>query len=466
MYWLLILSVTVFSFTIQPWSPEIWGMPIHVATTALLYILLIFINPVIFRKSFGLFTKFQWGLLFVIYASICFSIIRGDVQLLRLQQAVIGLMLAIISAAAMMDTRGRKYLLVSLALAAIASGGVAILQYLGMGGWSWAKTIYYGYSRKVPSGLEFFPVSYAYSVIAIGVIGFISPWVKTQKRMGISLLPFMFGLSTFIFVIAGLLLSKSRSGVLGIFVGIFILTWGGEYLKIRVFKFWQLTAGVIFLISLALVLDLSFIADFQNKSLEAGDGDMRLGDTWGIFLPAIIKYPLGISADLYNSASTTMNYSDPRFMDIKKLLLQTNGYAPHNILLTTGLFFGLPVVIALLLFYMSIFRLSFKEIKRYSKKDKGRAYIILIMLASNAGLIVHAWFHNANIFYGEMRGWIWIGALMSVVRFYQIEDTVIEKNNTTEKVTTDKIACHFISDLNKTPTLMKTKNVTTLTRYK
>lgn len=166
-----------------------------------------------------------------------------------------------------------------------------------------------------------------------------------------------------------------------------------------------------------------------------------MGGTWSIFLPTILEYPLGIPLAMRQAAMEDKLARNSQYLAYQKVMAQTGGYDPHNILLTTALFYGIPAAIALFSIYVSPF-LKLPKIFRSSNTVAKKWFIAFF--SANLAVFIHSWFHNASILFGEMRNWIWLGGmlgLMSVIIFGTTTSSSnkLEDNGDNEKQKGEKL---------------------------
>lgn len=418
LFWQIAFSCMVIFYSIQPWSFWISGVPVQVWLCLVLTTYLVLLRNNIYRLSIAVLSGAQKIVLLLALLFMIIGASIGVIQWLRVQQYVTGILLLILTVANIKSYRGEFFLYFSIASVVLVSGAVALMQYFGMAGWSWNRTVYAFSGQKIPSGLESFPVALAYSMIAIAVVGGSTFLVKANSIAQKGMLNTWIAGAVFFFSSAALIVAESRSGIAGVGIGlstVIIMIYFTRSSRIRQA---QAVAVIIGLVVVSGVFGYQAIEGFIEKAGRA-EGDMRLGKTWNLFIPIIIDNPLGISELVFDEALERVGLYNPEVEKYRSVLYQTGGHAPHNIILTTALFLGIPLMLLMVLFYGSVITKSFKAIKLKPKDHPQIVLKLIIVTGAIFGLFFHSWFHNANIFYGEMRGWIWIGAIVAYTRFLE-----------------------------------------------
>ncbi len=429
--WLLLWGLTLCLFTNQPWSYSLGSLPLQVLFVWMLLPWLVLAAPGFTHSLKLVLTPTQFVLIGIILLFIVLRAFSGDLPWLRVYQLLTGIVMLFVAAYAMTDNKGVKYTVWALILAAGLSGAVAVLQYLGLAGWTWRRTVYYGTGVYMPTGLEAFPVSFSYSVVGVAIVavaGALIIWQNKHLKLDLPKAFILLGFGALIGI--GVLLSQSRSGVLGVIAGIVVVAIGARYLRLRFIPLPIIFVGLFCLMLLFIFKDSALVGQVFNKTANSNiQEDMRLTETWKLFMPIIFQYPLGIPEGIYSGTDSSFSYSGSASVEFAEVLKKTDGYDPHNIFLTASLFLGLPVSISLMLLYFSLFSGAAKAIQIFKyRKQYGYAVMALLLLAANVGLLVHAWFHNANIAFGEMRGWFWLGALMAFSGILLKKRPVYNKN--------------------------------------
>ncbi len=356
-------------------------------------------------KIIGLnFSILQWYCIIIILISILYRTIVDNSDYLRLLQVLTGIIISIITAVIASDYKYRKWLLYTILISASASGITALLQFMGKANWTWERTFYYGFSQKMPSGLETYPVAYSYSVLGVliicGSLGLYQLMNTKPNQMRIGSPAIMLPATGLILL--GLFVSGSRSGMLGVITGA-LAVW--SLFKFTHIKFIPLS----YLLPLILIIPMMYwltdwgIFEFFKDKMSNVESDERIEGSWQLFMPIIFDYPLGVPAEIYNAR-------DYYGGSISKAYSAFGGYDPHNVFLTSAIFYGVFASLALFIFYIVTLGQTYLGIKRFSRKAYKEDSILLILtMGAIIALITHSWFHNASIILGEMRGWIWFG---------------------------------------------------------
>ncbi len=413
--WLLGLGLAVGLFTVQPWSLTVYQVPVQVLIVWLLLGWLGLLKLSSISNLWNPYSTVQWFVIGLFLGVLVWQNIEEERSWLRFQQFSTGIALSLITAQAVISLRGRRVLMLSLTIVGTASSIVAICQSVGMADWSWQGTLYDGQSLRRPSGLESFPVAYSYSVVGIGIllIGVACHDLKNCERL--ALIPPRMAMSCGAIIIAGNVVALSRSGVLALMSSLLLLAIGMRYMDRRFFPVSYVTGFVLVLCGLMIFDKGTFLEKIQKKS-ERTDQDVRMGTTFSLFGPVILQYPLGIPAtvlELDRHQRTPSNSAMRNTTkELKQAFMMSEGYEPHNLFLTVGLYYGAPGIAALGIFYWVLIGQALGVLRRARSRDQQNLSVwAMVLLVANAGLLIHASFHNASIFIGEMRGWIWIGAL-------------------------------------------------------
>jgi len=318
-------------------------------------------------------------------------------------------------------------------LGAIASAVVSLIQFFNIHPfvWSWTEYELFVYGT---AGLEKNPVPFGYSIVAITSVITCATIMLYQKKYFLPISKAYLIFSALLLGVA-IALSGARSAIMGVAIAalwFFLyskkpLVGIEKVLTCRTYNFSQVhvennamrrrksgsgTAIIAVIIILALVLALKSTRegiDFQ---------DPRFIANWKVYLPLILRSPFApseIESYLY-------------LVDQDSLwLLMNEGKraqpnAPHNIILTTGIFYGVPGIISIVTVYLLTMRKAYQISREALKYNMCKEQLwLLALIAANIGVVCHSWFHNANIFMGEMRNWVWIGALWGMSYYVKVQ---------------------------------------------
>jgi hypothetical protein len=404
-----ILGLALAAFTVQPWSFDVAGIPIQAIIIWVLFVWFVSIRLSTLEHGLTLFSGVQWSAVSVLGFSILIrSVSDGD--LLRFMQFVTGVMLAIVGALVFRGAHGRKVIIVSLAVTAALSGMIAVIQHYEQLSWTFERTVYVEGSTRTPSGLETSPVPFAYSVVGIQVVLISHLIFGWRNRIRLMSIPLMMSLVCTLSILAGLVVSQSRSGLLGIVAAGLILVIGGSIVGLRI-----LPRPVLIGLAVLAVVYASSVKVTDEVGITA---DVRLSTTWQAYVPLIWEAPVG-----YANALESLEFWDrvatvDRSASYLAVMNELGGVAPHNIILTTGVAYGAPAAVALVVLYGTVLFNGVKRLTRLREPhERALALWILTLIATNVAVLVHSWFHNANLATGEMRNWLWIGALSAITRW-------------------------------------------------
>ena len=247
-------------------------------------------------------------------------------------------------------------------------------------------------------GLETFPVSFAYAVLAPCVIAGIS--VLCRPRGG--WMPGRFLSSvTLALGTTGLIVSASRSGLMGLAVGCFAgLLLHGRH-RLRTLQMVGVPAT-----SVLVVLGPMLAARVLKEPVLE---DVRLYGTWVTYLPLVIMHPLGVSLEESVTDKVFDAQAELGLRVDQTVVSEALAIAPHNAFLTAGVEFGWAAVFVLALIYFSCWRHGRRALRL--APDPGPRVLVAALLACIPALLVHMSFHNASLLQGEMRNWLYLGML-------------------------------------------------------
>jgi hypothetical protein len=402
---LLLFGACLVLFTAQAWSTEIGSVPVQVLLVWVILAWLLAFRGRTLRDALSIFSPWQRMALVILLGS---AFIRGALDgwsLLRATQMLTGIVLALLAVVFFGDARGRKMLFLALTFGAATSSVVAVLQWFDWMPALWQNSVYSEVARFThgATGLEATPVSFAYSVVPVGVV-LMAGWMLARNRLP-RLLPFSpaiaFLLSMIVF--AGLVASRSRSGLLGLAFGVAVLVVGAGYLKLK-----SIPLPILIVLGGAL---LAYI--FSARETPLGE-DFRLFSNWRIYAPAMLDFPLGRPEFMTWEEVLYQAYYDSTYNPVIGQVYTMGGVAPpHNFLLATGMAYGAMAALALFFLYASTFVGGVKSLRRFAERgDVVSATWVLILMSAILAVVVHSWFHNAGIALGEMRNWLWLGLLL------------------------------------------------------
>jgi len=418
-YWLF--SLSLFMFTIQPWSVDIGPIPIQVIAIWCLWIWAIVLK----RKNFvfAAFSKLQWSMITLIGLSI---IIRSTIDGLGLNNIIIfgryitGVMIGMIATVLFVNETARKIILNILAVALSLSCLVAILQYLDLHPALWQRTMFKNRGYIYGStGLEFSTWSFGYSILGIGTFIINSLILKWRLKVNLRLINSVVMQLAGILCIIGLLVSKSRSSIFGTIVGCLTLLWLTRSTVIkrntfvakkaiiskgsRVVRTFFIHYGIVIFVVSLFVYSITVREDSFFK-------DERLWITYRSYINVILTNPIGIphEENLIGAIDEASGYK------YGTLLITKSGVVikPHNIFLTTSVYYGPLAGIAFIIMYFSgLLKGRRAYLNNLSFGHEREACLSLLLFVANLSILSHSWFHNNSLVMGEMRNWLWYGFL-------------------------------------------------------
>lgn len=414
-------------YVIQPWSPKIAGIPSQVLLVWISFFLVFLFkgnNVKIVLNSIPFFITILISLILGCLINSYINYGRGSSRIL---QCVTGITIFLLATVCVQKRKSTQTVLLYIASFSCLSGIITFLQPLGLANWTWPRTLYAEATYKSPSGLEAFPVAYSYSILPITIICimplFFNLSNNSQKFFSQHNKLQILGIPPAL----GIIIAQSRSALLAIFISIiflYFITKEAKNIKKKTF-FLILTLMIIFL---SLPEKQSPEPNSINQKMQGIENDGRLNTNWINFLPIIINKPLGIGEVEYDWTKQRLNYSSDPIINYAYRI--NAGYAPHNFILTTSLFYGLPAALSVLLIYLITLTksislsLSLNKLKLYT-----HSYLILLVSLSNFSILIHSLFHNANIVMGEMRCWFWIGLNLGMIYYFKKQVILISRSN-------------------------------------
>ena len=379
---------------------------------------------------------------------------------IRVYWILTGIILAISASAVFSQERSRNIFLKLSIFGAFVTAFVSILQYFNVHSffWSWTRFSELGLVYGT-AGLDNNTVKFGYSIVGIATIVGCSliAYLRKIKLMPLSKMS-IFLVSFVIF--SGILVSGSRSAILGIALGTLWFAWyiakssvlaysreidnktirpegiSNFSMKTKINDGYLpgstanpalqlkppssnsnkqnnkiLRAQIIFL---SFIFASVFIL-IAVGTREGVEDDARFSDTWVAYVPVIAANIFGNSVDL--SQNIHLMDADALY-NLTSQNRRMDPIWPHNIILTTGLTIGLPGIISLALIYWIPISRALRAANRAN--TQGMYYEgawLAALIAGNIGVLTHCWYHNGNILLGEMRNWIWIGALWGLTFF-------------------------------------------------
>ncbi len=405
----LLFGISLVLFVNQAWSADIGPIPIQVFLVWTIAVGLFLFRGRALREAISIFSLGQIAALSVLLGFVVLRGILNDWNMLRTAQMLTGIALALEGAIFFKDARGRKILFVSLAIGAVTSSAVAVLQYFDLEPELWQRSVYNDAGRFVygATGLEATPVPYAYSVVGIGVV-LMARFMLARNRLPRWLpIPFTLAFLFSALVLAGLLSSNSRSGILGFLSGVIIVEMGRRFLKFKS----MIQPPVLIVLGGAL---LGYAVTIREVPVLE---DLRLIANWVVYVPALIEFPLGRQDILAFDDLLYQAHPVAGASEIVDSFMSRSIIAPHNLFLTTGMEYGLIAMLAFIFLYVSLFVSGLKGFRQFAKKGEIISAVwVLVFIAANIAVFVHSWFHNASLAVGEMRNWLWVGLLLSQAR--------------------------------------------------
>lgn len=348
----------------------------------------------------------------------------------KLFQFLTGILILIVALVVGRKDENRTNVIKYVIFGSVASSTVALVQLSDLFPSVWRWTVYDSYSYGA-TGLEYSPVPFGYSIIGITCLCVTT--LMTRKMFAIR----MFDLDPLVLKgavtlqIVAVLASQSRSSILAVFiasmawfisVGLIVrrsrarskIVWETrpdvvcEARKARIHNSRVISFSIIsVVIGLIAFFGMLFGVTLREEGLAALK-DARVYDFWRVYFPVVFDSPFGLG-------DRNVEF-DASAMDKEAINREGKLKAPHNLLLTVGVELGYVAFAGAVMFYFGLFSCA---IRRAILVARARRYdhmlLVIALLIPNIGIFVHAWFHNASIFYGDMRNWLWVGLLLSVV---------------------------------------------------
>lgn len=414
----IVFGFSMMLFMAQPWSVGIAGIPIQAIMIGFLFAWFFFFRTDDVFLSLNKISPFQWGTLGLIAAAIFNRSVLDGWYLLRFGQLIIGLMIALLGIYFFQDRRSKRIIIWMLVTMAVVSSIFAIFQYFFRLPLFWEnthrynvyKTFYYG-----STGLEYSEVAFNYSLLGIAALLFGGILIHYRHRINLLSISLSLKILSGCIIGAALVLSNSRSGLIATMGAIvsmllfrWIELWNPQTKKVeRHRKKWVLWL----IIGLFCAGTIIYTVTVHRSIRLLEDPRVNLV-SWQVYIPLIREYPFGIPGDLPLIEALRQLGNDRYYLILKKTTAE-GVILPHNLFLTTGVYYGILAAVGLLGFYGSLFYKGMLSLRDHFRSHQNiRAYWVLILLGANIAVFIHSWFHNASIAMGEMRNWLWIGFLI------------------------------------------------------
>jgi hypothetical protein len=152
----------------------------------------------------------------------------------------------------------------------------------------------------------------------------------------------------------------------------------------------------------------------KDRNVNETFADARIVRTWSVYAPLVTCHPTGHTFGYTDKAKEIARVRKTLGIRIRRgrnrdVLVM----APHNQFLTAGVKLGWLGFVGLAATYFNTLRLGLKGARNWSINSLGRTEFTAVTAALVA-LFVHAWFHNASIYMGEMRGWLFFGMVFAL----------------------------------------------------
>jgi hypothetical protein len=347
----LIFGLSLALYTIQPWAFQIGDIPLQTVLVWFTAIWAIIFRGPLIRKHLATFSEIQWIAIGVLLIFVLTRAALDGAGYLRVWQLLTGIQIAILGGAMFRSSYGRKVAVVALVALVMASSIVALLQSRGLAVWSWSGTWYADNAGGgVPSGLETSPISFAYSML--GVATLLLAHIIFGLRNRIRLLPLSLGSAVLCLSIstAALVVSLSRSGLLGLVAAGLVLMVGAGIVRVKVVP----RSFLIVLVGAA----VAYVWRVKPRDTGTGFEEWRFLDNWRAFLPVIRSYPLGIPEGLENIEVLERVLLVALGTRAGALIERTGNLDPHNIFLTTAVSYGVIAAVSLTVLYQCSLRRS------------------------------------------------------------------------------------------------------------
>jgi hypothetical protein len=410
-WWRYLLGMAAFLFVMQPYAPKIGEVPLQVGLTWFLLFWRLIFNANNTIKAVGRYTILQRIIVFTITIIFTVKYYYEEVTYIVYFQFLTGIALSLLAIIISESIKSIKVVFGFVFIASLLSAILCLLQFLGLADWSWKYTAYHERRMILPSGLEYNPVALTYAVLPPCIVLLVGYFYQKANKIKIEFIPKILSMPILSLLLLSLVLSQSRSGLLAVVICLLLVALICIKLKKRFIPISTVTSIAIIFLMFSLVNN-SVFDGIINKAGKI-DSDMRTAGTWSIFMPVLLEYPLGVPKDVrdieHTSHSAVGGHSKKNY---EEAMRKTDGYDPHNIFITAAVYFGLPVAFLMAIFYMNILYGAFKLVMKNRLSDVNDINL-LIFLVINLSIVIHGWFHNASIVFGEMRLWFWLGFLIS-----------------------------------------------------
>ncbi len=248
-------------------------------------------------------------------------------------------------------------------------------------------------------GLDWFPVALGYSLVCPVTMAVILSLYGTKVSANpgkiLSAITGVLGILLIIF-------SYSRSALLAVIAGVFAAV------LFNVRKFNLISGGLLLSFLCIFMISIPLIQTYRKIDFAK---DPRIIDNFKTYLPIIIANPL---ANITQNESAILEKAQNLYgikVDGETRENALSISSPHNSILTIGVTYGFIPMAALILLYLYLFVIALRILFSKTVNSEVR-FMISLFLSSFIAFVVHSHFHNAGLFLGEMRNWMYVGILV------------------------------------------------------
>ncbi|EKD27040.1 MAG: hypothetical protein ACD_79C00912G0004 [uncultured bacterium] len=334
----------------------------------------------------------------VLFHIVFINLDRLDNVLIRFFQIVTGMIIYFLALHISLNNLWLKRLFKVLFLMVCINAIFGIKEIADLSPFPWS--CFYGANINGEAvALDWLPVSLGYSLaspVTIAVIFSIyRNSISSYPGKYLSLITAILGMVLIIF-------SHSRSTLFAVIAGVLVA------IILNIKKTNALITGLIVSFLCMIILSIPLIQSYRKIDFVK---DPRLIDNFKTYLPIIMANPFAANSEGESAILLKAQKLYGISIDEQTKMNALSLSSAHNSILTTGISLGLIPMLILISLYVYLVIISLKTIFR-KEEDSEVRFMSCLMLSAFTSYIVHSHFHNAGLFLGEMRNWIYIGILV------------------------------------------------------
>lgn len=251
--------------------------------------------------------------------------------------------------------------------------------------------------HRIP-GLAYFAIPFSYqlgSIIPLFFALLLSKFLPSNERKPLWV---AFGIMS-----CAMIFSLTRSAILGCVLGLCVV----YHLSGRRFNIGKITVSSLLLLILLASSDI-----IANRFLKMDESALARIPQTIVGVKIFLSNPMGVGVGQFQTHSAAY-FKEVSHLSGATEILRTSS---HNQFLNTAVYYGIPGVFFLLLFYKRIF-ISLIHL-RHSFEDPFLKGITIGLIGSFISYIINSLFHNAGPFVGDPFNWYFIGMVLVLLNLH------------------------------------------------